>query len=180
MEKVLTVGTWKPRWPFPAIQCGYGRGKPLQITVRPAFLSSGHRSQQDSGSLCTQPVKPLACMYIQQPLLEQQQLSLASASTPTSALPRCPRDILTPWRLAAPSTGGATSPGRSLPQQQLRSRVAAAVLWAGVAAPQAHSCRAERSRPRAREHPPRAGLPWLSASPGPRRQRLRPSGGRQQ
>lgn len=38
---------------------------------------------------------------------------------------------------------------------------------------------AERGRPRPRERPPWAGLPWPPAPPGARRQRLRPPGGRQ-
>lgn len=45
--------------------------------------------------------------------------------------PGGPRDILTPWRPAAPGTGGAASPGRSSPRRQLRSPVAAGpLLWA--------------------------------------------------
>lgn len=159
-EKGPHGGDLEAKAALPAIQCVYGRGKPLQITVCPALLSSGHRTQEDSCSLCTQPVKPLASMYIQQHLLEQQQLSRASASTPTSTPPRCPCDILTPWRPAAPSTSDATSSGRSSPQQQLCRPVVAAVLWTGVAVPQAHSCRAERSCPCSTEHPPRARLPW--------------------
>lgn len=59
------------------------------------------------------------------------------------------------------------------------SSAAAAVRWIGLAASPARSRRAELSRPRAREHPLRADLPWLPASSGARRQRLRPSVGRQ-
>lgn len=49
----------------------------------------------------------------------------------------------------------------------------------GGAAPPAGGCRAERGRPRPRERPPRAGLPWPPAPPGARRQqRLRHPGRR--
>lgn len=117
---------------------------------------------------------------------EQQQLARAAASAPRPGTSPAAPEILTPWRPAALGTGGAAraaSPGRSSPRRQLRSPVAAGrcaglAAQARGAAPPARSCRAERGRPRPRERPPRAGLPWLPAPPGARKQRLRPPGGR--
>lgn len=101
------MGTWKPRRPFQRCNVATAEANPCRSRCAPLFF---HRVMKDSSSLCTQPVKPLASMHIQQPPLEQQQFSRASASTPTSATSRCPRDILTPWRPAVSSTGGAAVP----------------------------------------------------------------------
>lgn len=139
---------------LPAIRCGYGGSKPLQIAVRPSqsTLPCFHRvyiqhlSQQDSYSLCTPPVKPLASVRIQQHPLEQQQLARANASTPH------------------PSTSPA-SPARSLPHGGRWRRVSGMLLAAprlacrsAVAALAACNCRAEQGRSHPREHLPQAGL----------------------
>lgn len=64
--------------------------------------------------------------------------------------PGGPRDILTPWRPAAPCTGGAASPGRSSPRRQLCSPVAAGpLLWAR------RSCRGPSGAARALGSAPR-------------------------
>lgn len=129
-----------------------------------------------------------------------QRHPLPAAPAPTPPRPaaaRRPREVLTPWRPAAPGTGGAaraaspgrSSPRRASPRRQLRSPVAAVgtLRWAARAAPRRpggraagwqRPSRAERGRPRSTERPPRAGLAWPAAPPGVRRQRLRPPSGR--
>lgn len=52
-------GDLEAKTALPAMQCGYSRGKPLQITVRPAFLSSGH----EGFLLLMHPASKATCLH---------------------------------------------------------------------------------------------------------------------
>lgn len=97
------MGVWKPRQLFQQSDVATAEANLCRSRCAPLFfhqVDAQHRSQQDSCSLCTQPVKPLASVLIQQRPLEQQQLARAAASTPPPRRP--PRH---PYPMAASGAG---------------------------------------------------------------------------